>query len=360
MTVASIAFALILGANGHSQEGSMARKHGTLLRKQKASRQMATEVTDVQPRITATRMHTIRSRSASVSDQSSFVFAQVRPIRMRELVDEYRDQHLAVAQIAETSRASYEISLAHVRSNLGHLWTSDNYRPHVVKLRATMAPYAWNFVCYWTGRLLRLAVSMGLRAGPHDLGGLTRIKTNRRTRVMTLGESRAALKWLAQEPVERRHAACTFMLLTGWRTSEVGAIEWGHVDADEQQVYCPKTKAGPQTRTIGADALAVLERMPRVSQWVFPGRWKGPLTNQAIWHFWHEHVQPALGFGRDVVPHVARHTVATRMAQLNIHPSTIAAALGHSDEFQQARYQHCDPQTIREAHAALERKVRNG
>ena len=69
-------------------------------------------------------------------------------------------------------------------------------------------------------------------------------------------------------------AAIRVILWTGWRVGEVLQLQWAHLDLNSGVAKLLQTKtAAEEYRQLPAEAVEILERLPRVagSPWVFPG-----------------------------------------------------------------------------------------
>ena len=78
----------------------------------------------------------------------------------------------------------------------------------------------------------------------------------------------AALPAPSECPVS---AAIGFMLIQGFRVSEVIRLQWDHIDEAEGEISLPETKTGPQTRPLLDEAKRLLADVPRLHQrTVFP------------------------------------------------------------------------------------------
>ncbi len=70
-------------------------------------------------------------------------------------------------------------------------------------------------------------------------------------------------------------AAIRVVFWTGWRVGEVLGLQWAHLDLESGAAKLLKTKtAEEEYRQLPAEAVAILERLPRIAgcPWVFPGR----------------------------------------------------------------------------------------
>jgi integrase len=69
------------------------------------------------------------------------------------------------------------------------------------------------------------------------------------------------------------HAAAALRLLifTGARLREILELRWDHVDLQRGLLFLPDSKTGKKTIVLGAAALAVLENLPRIGNFVIAG-----------------------------------------------------------------------------------------
>jgi integrase len=123
--------------------------------------------------------------------------------------------------------------------------------------------------------------------------------------------------------------ALEFAILTAARRAEVLGARWPEVNLTERVWIVPaaRMKAGKEHRVpLSAAAVAVLEGLPRLSDYVFPGQGEGkPLGEVTMWR-----VLRALGRG-DLTAHGFRATFSTWAAERTAFPSEVAEmALAHT------------------------------
>lgn len=134
-------------------------------------------------------------------------------------------------------------------------------------------------------------------------------------------------------------AAIRFLLLTGWREQEALTLRWTDVDEARGHATLGDTKTGKSHRPLGAAALELLERLPRVrgNPYVFVGSRPGrPLTD--VRRTW-EQVRHAAGLD-DVRLHDLRHTVASFSVGAGHSLFLTGSLLGHLDPSTTKRYAH--------------------
>ena len=285
-----------------------------------------------------------------------------------EAIERYRLEHLLVDDLATNTIAWRESTCARLKDRFGDRDLEGRWRDAAAALYRDLSRTSASMCCNTLGRILNLARTWGWRSAEHDLKGLCRIRSNARERVLVLRERVALHAALEHFDTPRTHLAAEvvrFVLHTGWRVTEAVGIEWANVAEGFDTVYLPTTKAGPQTRAIGPEASAVLERQPSrfVSPWVFPARRGDRAVNRRQpEQVMTEACRRAGIHGASL--HTLRHTRATVSAQLQLPTTSVALALGHTTEYQTSRYQHVNLDDVRAAAAvvdeAMTKVVRHG
>lgn len=246
---------------------------------------------------------------------------------------------------------------------LGGYSVTGRFRHHVATLHRDLAESPAQKAAYVLGRLLRYAQTIGVRSEPHDLAGVCSIKTRQRKRVITLPERARLIPALQADCSPRARVVSDVLLLliySGWRSSEAASLEWQCVDLISGDCYLERTKAGPQTRTLGPEALAIVAARAGAGRhpiYVFPNRrGDGPVAHPDVLKRFRA-VCRELGLVGACV-HSLRATFCTVAAQLSIHPSVIASAVGHTTQWQQATYTHPNPDDVRAAASAVAEAMR--
>lgn len=109
---------------------------------------------------------------------------------------------------------------------------------------------------------------------------------------------------------DRKGLAVLIGLYAGLRRNEIGTLRWANIDDGWLTVM----GKGDVERTIplhpkiieALGASRYLAGRPQGSEWIFPGRWSGPVNPTTLWG-WVGDVSAAAGVGR-VKTHVLRHT----------------------------------------------------
>ena len=179
-----------------------------------------------------------------------------------------------------------------------------------------------------------------------DVGG----KEESTSRALTLDEIRKVLKVLKAEsaPTAKRKISwqirelVLFLLLTGQRVGETLLARWDHLDLRAKTWKIPKenTKIGRAHLVhLSAPALAVIGRIKPLaheSDWLFPSDKKEeqPITVRAVSRAISRMFEADEEGRKLEIPHFSTHdlrrTVATRLADLGIHPHVIERILNHT------------------------------
>jgi integrase len=164
--------------------------------------------------------------------------------------------------------------------------------------------------------------------GPSPVKGVERSKGDTKDRVLS-GEELALLGYILREQSPARPlavAALRLIALTGLRREEACALRWDEVSFAESCLRLKDTKTGRSTRPIGKRALDLISSLPRINQFVFPGRSEGKsadLKKQLAALF------DAAGLG-DARSHDLRRTFASTAAEMDYSDATIGETLGHA------------------------------
>ena len=164
----------------------------------------------------------------------------------------------------------------------------------------------------------------------------------------------AALPW-RQEFAQSATQALILMLLTGMRHFEVLELRVDEVKLEARALRLADTKSGPAEVPLSMAAAALLrDQLARARHgWVFPSQQGGPI--QSVYHVWRKALCMA-GLKSSVVPHVARHTIASLLkkhgGKHGVGTKQISALMRHVNErTTEMIYQHVQA-TEENLHAA--------
>jgi integrase len=134
-------------------------------------------------------------------------------------------------------------------------------------------------------------------------------------------------------------------LLTALRTGEVIGAKWTEIDLGQRTWVVPvdrlkdrKTRTDPHRIPLSSEAIAVLKKLPRMGDFVFPGQKAGkPLSNMAMLGLLKDLNRDAAGkprwvdpkSGRPIAPHGLRSTFRTWGEDAGFSRDLLEEALGH-------------------------------
>jgi integrase len=178
------------------------------------------------------------------------------------------------------------------------------------------------------GGMWSWAEKRGIVSGQSPTTGVDRSKGAAKDRVLT-GEELARLGSTLQEQEAARPMAVValrLIALTGLRREEACSLRWDEVSLAESCLRLKDTKTGKSMRPIGRRALDILSTLPRLNQFVFPGRSDdraADLKKQLAALF------DAAGLS-DARSHDLRRTFASTAANMDYGDATIGEMLGHA------------------------------
>ena len=141
-----------------------------------------------------------------------------------------------------------------------------------------------------------------------------------------------------------------FLLYTGCRVSEALRLQWQDVQGGKATFW--ETKNG-KSRSV-----PLVSRAQAALQYTRGQGWIRPFAriNYDTFHMAWQRAKTKAGLGHDpqVVPHVLRHTCASRLVQNKVDIYRVKEWLGHSNINVTLRYAHLDEDALKEAAAVLE------
>jgi len=169
-----------------------------------------------------------------------------------------------------------------------------------------------------------------------------------RTRFLSLEEEHQLFEKLKELGFPEVRELCIWLVETGMRVGEALKLKW--TDINDSVVYVRGTKADlPRAVPLTQAAQHVLLRQGgKSSPW-------GHLTHTKLQRAWNS-AKEAIGLGADaeVVPHILRHTCASRMVQKGVGIYTVQKWLGHRSIHQTMRYAHLSLGPLEDARRVLE------
>lgn len=156
-------------------------------------------------------------------------------------------------------------------------------------------------------------------------------------------------KWDADIPLISPQAANIIRLLclTGARVGEILSLQWECLDLNAGLARLVDSKTGPKAVHLPQPAVAILESIPQISEWVFPGKGVPHVTD--IQRAWRIVCAKAELDGWRL--HDLRHAFASVAVNSGHSLPQIGALLGHSQAATTKRYVHFEENPV---HAVAE------
>jgi integrase len=160
------------------------------------------------------------------------------------------------------------------------------------------------------------------------------------SRERILSDSELAAVWKAAEANGVFGGFIRWCLLTAQRRSVVLNMKWSDIDGNVWTI--PRTdereKRNAGTLELPPQAMAILERLPRLNEYVFPGRGDGPLSGISGFK---AKLDARSGTSNWSI-HDCRRTARSLLSRANVRPDVAERALGHSvgDAVQQTYDRH--------------------
>ena len=177
-------------------------------------------------------------------------------------------------------------------------------------------------------RLYNWGKQFDLLDGPNPTEHIPLYREYSRERFLSFDESRRFMQGLTFASVKLR-AFILVLILTGCRRGEARTMRWGDVDWEARLWRKPRTKSGVgHVVPLPTQVIEVLRELPRIDDWVFPGRDAGkPWSTASIEDQW---VLLRRRLGIDGVRlHDLRRTCASYLAISGENLPTIQNVLNH-------------------------------
>jgi integrase len=173
-----------------------------------------------------------------------------------------------------------------------------------------------------------------------------------RIRFLTPAEEQTILSLMRQWGKDDHAEAVEVLIDTGFRNSELWALQGRDVDLKQGLIHVWRTKTDHPRSVYMTDRVqAILERRKELhgDGVLFPG-----MDNYTLRYVW-DRARTQMGLDNDpnFVPYVCRHTCASRMVQRNVPIPVIKQWMGHKTVQMTMRYAHLAPTNLKAAAAAL-------
>jgi integrase len=208
----------------------------------------------------------------------------------------------------------------------------------VLALQSQLAsmPARANRVVMVAMRMLEVARLYGHKTKPVERPRM--LRENRRTRYLTHEEARRLLAILDSLP-SLSSIIIRLLLLTGCRKGELLALRWSEVDFEGRCFRLHDSKTGARTVPVSREALSLPATLPRLGEFVFPGRAGRVQTFQRAW----ERIR-RLAELEDFPCHDLRHSWASFAITAGVPLATVGHVLGHRHPATTQRYAHIHPE----------------
>lgn len=141
-------------------------------------------------------------------------------------------------------------------------------------------------------------------------------------------------------------AAIRLLMFTGARRGEILALKWANIDLEQGVAVLPDSKTGFKVLQLPAPAMAVLNGLPQVSEYVFPSpSAAGHMVN--IKDAWGDVLKQSGLTGWRL--HDLRHAFASMMVNSGASLPIVGKILGHSNVSTTQRYAHLEQNPARKA-----------
>ena len=268
------------------------------------------------------------------------------------LYRELSAMHLADAKLHQRSYSTTEMYVRrHIIPKWGKVRLTDidsrGVSQWMGELQAKgLAPASVVKIAAILGRSFELGTRWGIPgADKNPTRGIKRKPLNNaRERFLSADEAaRLRVAVAASQNPQLQHIV-GLLLLTGARMRELLDARWEHVDTARRVWLIPTSKSGKSRHVpLSAAALAIIEAMPRINEWLVPNPDTGkPFVS--IKHGWQRAIKVAKLPGLRI--HDLRHSSASAMVNAGITLLTVGKVLGHASYQSTQRYAHLAQDTL--------------
>lgn len=295
-------------------------------------------------------------------DPAELKCAAITTPRMSELFERYLEQHARPKKKPSSVAGDERMWKLHVKRRLGAIPATEVNRKHIQDLHYALRekPIIANRVLAMLSKMFNLAERWGVRSdGSNPVRHVERYRENRVERFLSEAEMAELGKALRSAELEEKElassvAAIRFLIFTGCRRGEALELRWDDVDLENGVARLRDSKTGPKTIVLNAPCRALLEDLPRVSDWVFPGRDEGGHL-VGLTRPWYR-IRKAAKL-EDVRLHDLRHSFASVGVGSGSSLPIIGALLGHTQPVTTARYAHLANDPLKQASDAIGARI---
>lgn len=203
---------------------------------------------------------------------------------LAEFAERYLEEHARPKKKPRSAAEDERMLRSRILPELGNVRITEITRAELARFHHDMrdTPAMANRCRMLLSKMMNLAEKWGIREdGTNPTRHMENYRELRRERYLSqaelvkLGEALSAAEAEGDNPYAI--AAIRLLLLTGARKEEVLGLEWEHVDLETPCLRLPDSKTGAKILPLGAPALEILARLPRVqgNPYVFPGKIEG-------------------------------------------------------------------------------------
>ena len=295
---------------------------------------------------------------------------------VRDLLTSFMDNHVRTKRKARTAKLFEGYIKNHIAPALGTKKAPTLTRADVERLHKAIGktnPVTANRVLALIGAVYAYGLRSKLlpRQSDNPAKGIEKFKEQSRERYLSdvelarLGDAirQAETDGIPRPASNQKHApktpikigphaaaAIRLLIFTGARLREILDLRWQDVDLQRGLLFLPDSKTGKKTIVLGGAALAILEKLPRVGDFVIAGNHDNkPRSDlQKPWAL----VSKQAGLG-GLRLHDLRHSFASVGAGSGLGLPIIGKLLGHTNSKTTERYAHLAADPLRRATDAI-------
>ncbi|MCL2122489.1 MAG: site-specific integrase [Desulfovibrionaceae bacterium] len=288
---------------------------------------------------------------------------------MADALETFFEQHVKAKLKASTARNYRYLLESYIKPKLGGMKVEAVMHRHIADLHFGMkeAPYAANRAVAALSKFFAWCEANGYRdKGTNPAHGIEQYKEEKRCKFMDSAELEALGTGLLMLEAKNTinpfvAAAIKVMLFTGARCGEVLTLKWTYINTAMGIANLPDSKTGAKALHLPPQALAVLESLPRLNEYCFPGRYgKGHIVN--VKGTWRRLLEASGLQGWRI--HDLRHAFASAAASSGKSLPIIGKILGHTQASTTSRYTHLSENpvatAVEETAAKLQKALTGG
>lgn len=273
--------------------------------------------------------------------------------------------HQSYMPFVQGYKRSWKCDLSLLKNHVEPVW-GKKYLDQVTKAdvvalfaghRKTYTPGSCNRLLILIRFMFTLALrweTPGLKLNPAKDHPLLK-EQNQRERFLSEPDAQALFAAIKQSVNPMLQHIIPMLILTGARKREVLDARWEDIDFEHKSWRIHTTKSGqPRYVPLSAGAIAVLDALPRDSEWIFANEDTGK-PYASIYASWHT-ARTRAGLA-DVRLHDLRHSFASFLVNAGRSIYEVQRLLGHAHIRTTQRYAHLSKDTLLDATNAVNSAV---